>query len=167
MDISINVSLRIWPIDPGSDSIPDEQLQRAMQAAILYAVKHGETEGFVHDLSERISIEVLNVTVGSVRDLLVELANDFEIEGCTDTGTLSIETMNKVHAVLGWDPLCTSCYESPCSCECDCGKPLSECGGKHPPQQGDGCPKCPSSLIQGATSVFCQGCGWGPEAEAS
>jgi hypothetical protein len=164
MDIQINVTLRTSLIDPdGSGSIPDKQLQRAVQAAILHAMKYGESEGFVHDLDDQVGIEVLNVTVDETSKLLIDLANDFEIEGCTDVGTLPIEMMNKVHKVLGWDPLCSTCYESPCSCDCECGKPLSVCGGKHPPQQGDGCPNCSCSLIQGATSVFCQGCGWGPE----
>ncbi len=41
----------------------------------------------------------------SLTELLTELANDFETEGCQGMGTVSIETMNKVRKVLGWDLL--------------------------------------------------------------
>jgi len=40
-----------------------------------------------------------------IKDLLEEVANDFETEGCDGCGTLSIKVMNKIHAALGWEPL--------------------------------------------------------------
>jgi hypothetical protein len=37
-----------------------------------------------------------------IRELLEEVANDFETAGCEDCGTISTTVMNKVRKKLGW-----------------------------------------------------------------
>lgn len=41
----------------------------------------------------------------SFRDLLIEIANDYEDEGCDGCGTISVGVINKVRENLHWDLL--------------------------------------------------------------
>ena len=43
--------------------------------------------------------------VNKFRELLVEVANDFEDAGCERCGTISTSTINRVREALGWDLL--------------------------------------------------------------
>jgi len=39
------------------------------------------------------------------QEVLEEICNTFETEGCADCGTVSIDTINKARTLLGWTPL--------------------------------------------------------------
>lgn len=40
-----------------------------------------------------------------VRNLLEDVVEDFEVEGCDGCGTIGIPTINKVRATVGYEPL--------------------------------------------------------------
>lgn len=39
------------------------------------------------------------------KEIIIDVCNDFETEGCDGCGTVSVEAMNKLRALVGWDSL--------------------------------------------------------------
>ncbi len=39
------------------------------------------------------------------REIITDVCNDFETEGCESMGTVTIETMNRLRALVGFDLL--------------------------------------------------------------
>ena len=51
------------------------------------------------------AIQFIKDNPEKIFEIMADLANDFETEGCEGQGTVSIPEMNKVREVLGWNTL--------------------------------------------------------------
>lgn len=105
-EIEIIVSLQV-DHDEVDGKLTEQEAQYAGLQAVANALKQVEGMGFSHDLADVASVGVAGVETWAARksDLLTDVANDFETEGCEGMGTVSIATMNKIRKALGWELL--------------------------------------------------------------